>query len=111
MKNKEFMKKYLITNKKLNEEGMKERKKKKHYMYKRECSICNKIILKEEAIKYNKESDEKICKSCFEKREEENNEITEIEEIVQKLLKEKDEVLGIVTEIEIRKLLEWGYNS
>ncbi|RGB30020.1 hypothetical protein C1646_672001 [Rhizophagus diaphanus] len=34
-----------------------------------------------------------------------------IEEIVQKLLKKRDEVLGTVTEIEIRKLLEWEYNS
>ncbi|RGB22898.1 hypothetical protein C1646_677511 [Rhizophagus diaphanus] len=40
----------------------------------------------------------------------EENELN-IEEIIQKLLKEKDEVLGTVTEIEIRKLLEWGYNS
>ncbi|RGB29559.1 hypothetical protein C1646_766446 [Rhizophagus diaphanus] len=34
-----------------------------------------------------------------------------IEKMVQKLLKERDEVLGEVTETEIRKLLEWEYNS
>ncbi|RGB23356.1 hypothetical protein C1646_677173 [Rhizophagus diaphanus] len=40
----------------------------------------------------------------------EENELS-IEEMIQKLLKERDEVLKTVTKIEIRKLLEWKYNS
>ncbi|RGB33113.1 hypothetical protein C1646_762126, partial [Rhizophagus diaphanus] len=40
----------------------------------------------------------------------EENELSK-EEMVQKLLKERNEVLGIATEIEIHKLLEWEYNK
>ncbi|RGB36686.1 hypothetical protein C1646_757753 [Rhizophagus diaphanus] len=38
-----------------------------------------------EAIEYNEESYEKICKSCYEKRKEDNNEITETEERLRKI--------------------------
>ncbi|RGB23138.1 hypothetical protein C1646_774954 [Rhizophagus diaphanus] len=63
----------------------------------------------------NKNKLEEIIKGILDKylKREMNTEENElsIEEMVQKLLKERDEVLGIATEIEIHKLLEWEYNK
>ncbi|PKB92443.1 hypothetical protein RhiirA5_444643, partial [Rhizophagus irregularis] len=69
MKTKEFMSFYK-TIEELGDKGIEEELKIWHYMYTRECPMCNKIILKKEAIEaveYNEEFIEKICKSCYEK--------------------------------------------
>ncbi|RGB22437.1 hypothetical protein C1646_776098 [Rhizophagus diaphanus] len=69
-----------------------------------------------EKFQKNKEKLEKEIKKILDEYlrkfndDDEENELS-IEETVQKLLKERKEVIGTVTEIEIRKLLEWGYNS
>ncbi|RGB27667.1 hypothetical protein C1646_768832 [Rhizophagus diaphanus] len=55
--------------------------------------------------------DEYLRKSSDDDKEINKENELNIEEMVQKLLKERDKVLGTVIEIEIRKLLEWGYNS
>ncbi|RGB39785.1 hypothetical protein C1646_754025, partial [Rhizophagus diaphanus] len=80
--------------------------------------ITNKDFIEKFQINKEKSSEEikRILDEYLEISVNEDEEINEenelsIEEMIQKLLKERNEVLGIATEIEIRKLLEWGYNK
>ncbi|RGB35231.1 hypothetical protein C1646_759623 [Rhizophagus diaphanus] len=168
---------YYVTIKESNNEEIIKEIKKWYNTNIIECPLCQKMILIKEAIDYNEEFKGRICKSCFEKEENNNkielriekimkiceraevkknknelekvikgildkylkkemnteenkneemtNEITETEERLRRikgLIKYLeieategelliDEVQGTVTEIEIHKLLEWGYNS
>ncbi|EXX64483.1 hypothetical protein GLOIN_2v1765994 [Rhizophagus irregularis DAOM 181602=DAOM 197198] len=89
-------------------------------MYTIECPTCNKIILKKEAIEaveYNKEFIEKICKSCYEKGpenlEDENklDDETEIEKRLERL-KNLIKVLEIeVSDGELLRLISMEYRD
>ncbi|PKY63452.1 hypothetical protein RhiirA4_492415, partial [Rhizophagus irregularis] len=79
-------------------------------MYTIECPICNKIILGTEAIEYNEEFYEKICKSCLKKRKENNNK-TEIEERLERL-KNLIKVLEIeVSDGKLLRLINMEYRD
>ncbi|GBC32070.2 hypothetical protein GLOIN_2v1478394 [Rhizophagus irregularis DAOM 181602=DAOM 197198] len=93
IKTKEFMSFYK-TIEELDDKGIEEELRIWHYMYTIECPTYNKIILKKkaiEAVEYNKEFIEKICKSCYEKGpenlEDENklDDETEIEKRLERL--------------------------
>ncbi|EXX53547.1 hypothetical protein RirG_242900 [Rhizophagus irregularis DAOM 197198w] len=99
----------------LDDKGIEEELRIWHYMYTIECLTCNKIILKKEAIEaveYNKEFIEKICKSCYEKGpenlEDENklDDETEIEKRLERL-KNLIKVLEIkVSDEELLRLIK-----
>ncbi|GET67358.1 hypothetical protein GLOIN_2v1847961 [Rhizophagus irregularis DAOM 181602=DAOM 197198] len=119
IKTKEFMSFYK-TIEELDDKGIEEELRIWHYMYTIECPICNKIILKKEAIEvveYNKEFIEKICKSCYEKElensknENELNNETEIEKRLEQL-KNLIKVLEIeVSDGELLKLISMEYRD
>ncbi|PKY32656.1 hypothetical protein RhiirB3_394197 [Rhizophagus irregularis] len=113
IKTKEFMSFYK-TIEELDDKGIEEELRIWHYMYTIECPICNKIILKKEAIEaveYNKEFIERICKSCHEKKLEnleDENELNDEMEIEKRLewLKNLIKVLEIeVSDGELLKLI------
>ncbi|RGB32595.1 hypothetical protein C1646_762702 [Rhizophagus diaphanus] len=83
-----------------------------------DSDITNKDFIERFQINKEKSSEEikRILDEYLEKSVNEDEEINEgnelnIEKTVKKLLKERNEVLGTVTEIKIHKLLEWEYNS
>ncbi|GBC39128.1 hypothetical protein GLOIN_2v1765994 [Rhizophagus irregularis DAOM 181602=DAOM 197198] len=114
--------KFYKTIEELDDKGIEEELRIWHYMYTIECPMCNKIILKKEAIKaveYNKEFIERICKSCYEKElenVEDENELDDETEIEKKLEQDVDILSADFirkfqeykneTEKEIRKILD-----
>ncbi|GET66929.1 hypothetical protein GLOIN_2v1791176 [Rhizophagus irregularis DAOM 181602=DAOM 197198] len=119
IKTKEFMSFYK-TIEELDDKEIEEELRIWHYMYTIECPICNKIILKKEAIKaveYNKEFIERICKSCYEKElenvedENESDDETEIEKRLEQL-KNLIKILEIeVSDGELLRLISMGYRD
>ncbi|RGB21430.1 hypothetical protein C1646_778047, partial [Rhizophagus diaphanus] len=114
MKTKDFMEHYVMIKELDNEEIVKELKK----WYNTniiECPLCQKMILIKEVIDYNEKFEGRICKSCFEK--EENN--NKIELRIKKIMKicEKAEVKVAREEIiqvlkmgyEDKKIVSWGF--
>ncbi|GBC25854.2 ribonuclease H-like domain-containing protein [Rhizophagus irregularis DAOM 181602=DAOM 197198] len=106
----------------LDDKGIKEELRIWHYMYTIECPICNKMTLKKEAVKYDKEFTGEICKSCSEK---EKNDVSEAELRAKKIQKvcegvevgdsdiensdtesEENILLNMATEIQIKRLME-----
>ncbi|GBC43016.2 hypothetical protein GLOIN_2v1847961 [Rhizophagus irregularis DAOM 181602=DAOM 197198] len=119
IKTKEFMSFYK-TIEELDDKGIEEELRIWHYMYTIECPTCNKIILKKEAIEaveYNKEFIERICKSCYEKELEnvkDENELDDETEIEKRLeqLKNLIKVLEIeVSDGELLRLMSMGYRN
>ncbi|RGB22312.1 hypothetical protein C1646_776300 [Rhizophagus diaphanus] len=68
MKTKDFME-YYITIKELDNEEIIKELKKWYNTNIIKCPLCQKIILIKETMNYNKEFEGRICKSCFEKEE------------------------------------------
>ncbi|EXX65100.1 hypothetical protein RirG_136540 [Rhizophagus irregularis DAOM 197198w] len=119
IKTKEFMSFYK-TIEELDDKGIEEELRIWHYMYTIECPTCNKIILKKEAIEaveYNKEFIEKICKSCYEKGPEnlkDENKLDDETEIEKRLerLKNLIKVLEIeVSDGELLRLISMRYRD
>src|SRR6185369_2377392 len=107
MKTKDFMGNYM-TIKELDDEGVIEELRRWYSTNAMECPLCNKMILKKEAIEYNKEFIGEICKSCFE-REEENTD--GIDKRIKELKKICDEMKIIITEGELLRLTSMGYTD
>ncbi|GBC15313.1 hypothetical protein GLOIN_2v1765994 [Rhizophagus irregularis DAOM 181602=DAOM 197198] len=119
IKTKEFMSFYK-TIEELDDKGIEKELRIWHYMYTIECPMCNKTILKKEAIEaveYNKEFIEKICKSCYEKElenVEDENELDDETEIEKRLeqLKNLIKILEIeVSDGELLRLISMGYRN
>ncbi|EXX53783.1 hypothetical protein GLOIN_2v1765994 [Rhizophagus irregularis DAOM 181602=DAOM 197198] len=119
IKTKEFMSFYK-TIEELDDKGIEEELRIWHYMYTIKCPICNKIILKKEAIEaieYNREFIERICKSCYEKgleNLEDENELDDETEIEKRLerLKNLIKVLEIeVSDGELLRLISMEYRD
>ncbi|RGB25836.1 hypothetical protein C1646_675267, partial [Rhizophagus diaphanus] len=114
MKTKDFME-YYVTIKELDNEKIIKELKKWYNTNIIKCLLCQKMIIIKEAIDYNKEFEGRICKSCFEK--EENN--NKIELRIEKIMKicERAEVKVIREEIiqilkmgyEDKEILSWGF--
>ncbi|EXX58406.1 hypothetical protein RirG_198310 [Rhizophagus irregularis DAOM 197198w] len=101
IKTKEFMSFYK-TIEELNDKGIEEELRIWHYMYTIECPLCNKMILKKEAVKYNKEFTGEICKSCSEREE---NDVSEEELRVKRIQKICEGAEVEVTEGEILRMI------
>ncbi|GET49900.1 hypothetical protein GLOIN_2v1825001 [Rhizophagus irregularis DAOM 181602=DAOM 197198] len=119
IKTKEFMSFYK-TIEELDNKGIEEELRIWHYMYTIECPTCNKIILKKEAIEaveYNKEFIEKICKSCYEKGPEnlENENKLDDETEIEKRLEQLKNLIKIleieVSDRELLRLISMGYRD
>ncbi|RGB32186.1 hypothetical protein C1646_763215 [Rhizophagus diaphanus] len=106
MKTKDFMKYYIMIKELDNEEISKELKK-WYNTNVMECPLCQKMILIKETIDYNKEFEGRICKSCSEK--EENN--NEIESRIERIMKICETVKVEITRKEIIQLLKMGYKD
>ncbi|RGB24085.1 hypothetical protein C1646_773590, partial [Rhizophagus diaphanus] len=106
MKTKDFMEHY-VTIKELNNEEIVKEFKKWYNTNIIECPLCQKMILIKEAIDYNKEFNGRICKSCFEK--EENN--NKIELRIEKIMKICKRAEIKVTREEIIQVLKMGYED
>ncbi|RGB32594.1 hypothetical protein C1646_762701 [Rhizophagus diaphanus] len=114
MKTKDFMK-YYVTIKELDNEEIIKELKKWYNTNIIECPLYQKMILIKEAMDYNKEFEGRICKSCFEKEENNNR----IELRIKKIMKicERAEVEVIREEImqilkmeyEDKEILSWGF--
>ncbi|CAB4445006.1 unnamed protein product [Rhizophagus irregularis] len=104
IKTKEFMSFYK-TIEELNDKGIKEELKIWHYMYTIECPICNKMMLRTEAIEYNVEFFEKICKSCYEKELKNKNELNDETETEKRLERLKNLIKVLEIEVSDRELL------
>ncbi|GBC22648.2 hypothetical protein RIR_jg13457.t1 [Rhizophagus irregularis DAOM 181602=DAOM 197198] len=75
MKTKDFIESYMKI-KELDDEEIIGELRRWYTMNATECPLCNKMILKKEAVKYNKEFTGEICKSCSEREE---NDVSETE--------------------------------
>ncbi|GBC41201.2 hypothetical protein RIR_jg38707.t1 [Rhizophagus irregularis DAOM 181602=DAOM 197198] len=75
MKTKDFMESYMKI-KELDDEEIIGELRRWYTTNATECPLCNKMILKKEAVKYDKEFTGEICKSCSEREE---NDVSEAE--------------------------------
>src|SRR6185369_404874 len=107
MKTKEFMENYMMI-KELDDEGVIKELRRWYSTNAMECPLCNKMILKKEAVEYNKEFTGKICRSCFEREEED---IDGIDKRIRELKKICDEMKIIITEGELLRLTSMGYTD
>ncbi|EXX56434.1 hypothetical protein RirG_216260 [Rhizophagus irregularis DAOM 197198w] len=73
-----------------------------------ECPLCNKMILKKEAVKYNKEFTGEICKSCSEREE---NDVSETELRVKRIQKICEGAEVEVTEGEILRMINMSHTD
>src|SRR6185369_6138660 len=107
MKTKEFMENYMMI-KELDDEGVIKELRRWYSTNAMECPLCNKMILKKEAVEYNKEFTGKICRSCFEREEEDTD---GIDKRIRELKKICDEMKIIVTEGGLLRLTSMGYTD
>ncbi|RGB23900.1 hypothetical protein C1646_773844, partial [Rhizophagus diaphanus] len=106
MKTKDFMEYYVVI-KELNDEEIVKELKKWYSTNIIECPLCQKMILIKEAIDYNKEFEGRICKSCFEK--EENN--NKIELRIERIMKICERAEIKLTREKIIQVLKMGYED
>src|SRR6185369_5719605 len=107
MKTKEFMENYMMI-KELDDEGVIKELRRWYSTNAMECPLCNKMILKKEAIEYNKEFIGEICRSCFERKEEDTD---GIDKRIRELKEMCDEMKIIVTEGGLLRLTSMGYTD
>ncbi|RGB22098.1 hypothetical protein C1646_678082 [Rhizophagus diaphanus] len=104
-----ILRNYWIENviKELNNEEIVKELKKWYNMNIIECPLCQKMILIKEAVDYNKEVEGRICKSCFEKEEDNNK----IEVRMEKIMKICERAEIKITREEIIQVLKMGYED
>ncbi|GBC30572.2 hypothetical protein GLOIN_2v1847961 [Rhizophagus irregularis DAOM 181602=DAOM 197198] len=107
MKTKDFMESY-IKIKELDDEEIIGELRRWYTMNATECPLCNKMILKKEAVKYNKEFTGEICKSCSERKE---NDVSETELRVKRIQKICEGAEVEVMEGEILRMINMGYTD
>ncbi|CAB4445003.1 unnamed protein product [Rhizophagus irregularis] len=73
-----------------------------------ECPLCNKIILKKEAVEYNKEFTGKICKNCSGIEE---NDVSETESRMKRIQEICKGAEVEVIEGEILQMISMGYTD
>ncbi|GBC30196.2 hypothetical protein GLOIN_2v1791176 [Rhizophagus irregularis DAOM 181602=DAOM 197198] len=107
MKTKDFMESYMKI-KELDDEEIIREIRKWYATNVTECPLCNKMILKKEAVKYNKEFTGEICKSCSEREE---NDVSETELRVKRIQKICEGAEVEVTEGEILRMINMDYTD